>query len=90
MAKLDGWIAFLKVHADTDRSGFVSTNEASTLRRRVELGVAVSATGAPANLEEVGLFLGETSAEVAKDLDVYRAIRAAALAEGRTTMPDLP
>lgn len=52
MAKLDGWIEFLKVHADTDKSGFVSTNEASTLRRRVELGVAVSATGAPANLGE--------------------------------------
>jgi hypothetical protein len=89
-AKLDSWVAFLKVYADTDNSGFVSTDEGSTLRRRVELGVAVSATGSPANLEELGRFLGETPAEVTKDLDAYRSIRSAALADGRTGMPDVP
>jgi len=89
-AKLDGWIAFLKQHADTDKSGFVSTDEGSTLRRRVELGVAISATGGSANLEEVARFLGETPAEVARDLDAYRSIRSAALADGRPGMPDVP
>ena len=89
-AKLDGWIAFLKLHADTDQSGFVSTDEGRTLRRRIELGVAISATGHAADLEEIGRFLGETPAEVARDLEAYRAIRSAALADGRTGMPDVP
>jgi len=89
-AKLDGWIAFLKQHADTDKSGFVSTDEGTTLRRRVELGVAISATGSSANLEELARFLGETPAEVARDLDAYRSIRSAALADGRPGMPDVP
>jgi hypothetical protein len=89
-AKLDSWITFLKVHADTDMSGFVSTDEATILRRRVELGFAVSATGSHANLEELSHFLGETPAEVQKDVDAYRSIRSAAVSDGRTSMPDLP
>jgi hypothetical protein len=68
----------------------VSTDEGRTLRRRIELGVAISATGHATDLEEVGRFLGEAPAEVARDLEAYRAIRSAAVADGRTGMPDVP
>jgi hypothetical protein len=88
VAKAEAWMAFFKDQADTDRSGFVSTEEGMALRRQVETGLVAVQLRA-ATIEEIYDAAPEES-KVEADLAAYAAMRAEAAKQGLEGMPALP
>jgi hypothetical protein len=89
-ARLQEWIPFLKKHADTDGSGFVSTEEGWALRRRVELGLLAGQVPSAKNLDDLLKAVHEERAQVLEDLAAYKRLQAAATNQGFDSMPALP
>jgi hypothetical protein len=85
---LEGWTEFLKDHADTDGSGFVSTKEGAALRRRVETAL-IAVQLRPGSIEQLSDAVPEAS-QVEGDLAAYGAMRAEAVRQGLQGMPRLP
>jgi hypothetical protein len=89
-AKQQVWIAFLKTRADTDGSGFVSTEEGSALRRRVELGLLIAQLPGVGSLDELLKAVRLQRSQVLEDLTAYAQLQAQAAKEGLDGMPTLP
>jgi hypothetical protein len=86
----EAWTDFLKTQADTDHSGFVSTEEGQALRRTIETGLVADQLNLR-SLEELDKDLPLTElAHVQEDLSLYSAIRAEAVKAGLVGMPALP
>jgi hypothetical protein len=88
-AKRDVWVEFLRTRADTDGSGFVSTEEGRSLERVVELGLIASQLMI-SNVGELAEALQAEEAEVAADIPAYSRLLAAAKEQGLEGMPELP
>jgi len=87
-AKVDAWAKFLQKQADTDGSGFVSTDEGRVLRRRVEMGlIAVQLTP---TVDELAKAVFEDRAGVLADIAAYSRLFAEARKQGLDGMPELP
>ena len=84
----DAWIKFLQRQADTDNSGFVSTKEASILRRRIELGIIASQISS--NVDELAKVMFKDRAEIISDINEYSRIFTEAQKQGLEGMPELP
>ena len=68
-AKVDAWAKFLQKQADTDSSGFGSTDEGRVLRREVEMGlIAVQLTP---TVDELAKAVFEDRAGVLADIAAY-------------------
>jgi hypothetical protein len=89
-AKQQVWIAFLKTRADTDGSGFVSTEEGSAMRRRVELGQLLVQLPDVGSLDDLLKALRAERRQVIEDLAAYARLQAQAAKEGLDSMPPLP
>jgi hypothetical protein len=87
-ANREAWTEFLKDYADTDGSGFVSTEEGRVLRRLVETAL-VAAQLRPASTEELYNVVPEAS-KVEADLAAYAAMRTEAAKQGLEGIPALP
>ncbi len=88
VAKAGAWTEFFKDQADTDGSGFVSTEEGMALRRQVETALVAVQLG-PASVEKLYDAVPEAS-KVEADLAAYAAMRAEAARQGLEGMPALP
>jgi hypothetical protein len=86
-SNMESWTAFLRQHADTDQSGFVTTKEGSALRRLVEMGLVADQLKTH-SLEELERAQPLSSSEA--DLAAYAALRAGALKQGLEGLPALP
>jgi hypothetical protein len=88
LAKVDAWAKFLQKQADTDGSGFVSTEEGRSLRRRVEMGLIAAQLSI--TVDELAKALFEDRAGVVADIAAYSRLLAEARREGLEGMPELP
>ena len=89
-AKEKPWVAFLKKHADTDGSGFVSSEEGSAMRRRVELGLLVGQVPEIKTVDDLVKATRGGRAEVVEDLAVYGKLQVESVKQGMDGMPPLP
>jgi len=89
-ARVEAWIPFLKKQADTDGSGFVSREEGSALRRRVELGFTAGQVPGAKNVDDLVKAVPEERSQVIEDLIAYKRLQAAAASQGFEGMPALP
>jgi len=88
VANAEAWTEFFKDQADTDGSGFVSTQEGMALRRQVETGL-VAVQLRPASIEQL-YDAGPEASKVEADLAAYAVMRAEAAKQGLEGMPALP
>jgi len=89
-AKQEAWHSFLKKHADTDGSGFVSSEEGSAMRRRVELGALIAQLPHIRKLDRLVKVVQEERARMVEDLAAYANLQAESVREGLEGMPALP
>ena len=88
-AAAESWTDFLKTQADTDRSGFVSTEEGHALRRMIELALVAEQLNLR-SLEELDRARPQFASDAQQDLAAYSALRAEAVKAGLIGMPALP
>jgi hypothetical protein len=85
-ARWSTWLPFVKSHADVNGDGFVSTEEARTLKRRVELGFC--AQGLPEkDADGIAKRLVRKPDDVRADLVALTALRDDAKKAGLEGMP---
>ncbi len=89
-AKAARWSSFLKKNADLDGSGFVSSAEAATLRRRVELGFIVAQVADIRDVDALAKLTQSARSEVVADLAAYAKLYSLAVKEGLSGLPALP
>ncbi len=90
LAKQQPWLALLKKHADTDASGFVSSDEGRAMRRRVELGLLVSQVADIKNVDDLVKRLREDRTQVVKDLAAYAKLQTESVKQKMQGLPALP
>ncbi len=84
------WAAFLKRFADDDRSGFVTTAEGDSLRRKVEAGLIAAQMTDLKDASELANLLRVDVAQLRGDLADYGRLRSAAADEHLQGVPSLP
>jgi hypothetical protein len=86
------WLIFLTAKADRDQSGFVTTEEAEAIYEEVQTALQVSQLriGTPEGLLRLVDYRRLTKATVLARLTSYEALRAAALRENLSGLPELP
>jgi hypothetical protein len=88
-AKQDAWVKLLQKHADSDGSGFVSTEEGHALRRRVEMGLIAAQLGIT-DVDELAKAVFEDRAGAVADIAAYSRLLAEAAKQGLEGLPGLP
>jgi hypothetical protein len=88
-AKQDAWVKLLQKHADSDGSGFVSTEEGHTLRRRIEMGLIAAQLGIT-NLDQLAKAVFEDRDGALADIAAYSKLLAEAEKLGLEGPPGLP
>jgi hypothetical protein len=88
-ARQDGWVKLLQKHADSDGSGFVSTEEGHALRRRVEMGLIAAQLGIT-DVDELAKAVFEDRAGAVADIAAYSRLLAEAAEQGLEGLPGLP
>ncbi len=91
-ARREAWMKFLRVQADVDGSGFVTTEEAAAIHREVRTAFHVSQLGID-NLEglmELPDCRAQGEATVLARLAAYAKLREQAVKEKLQGMPELP
>lgn len=88
-AKQDAWVKLLQKHADSDGSGFVSTEEGHALRRRVEMGLIAAQLGIT-DVDELARAVFEDRAGAMADIAAYSRLLAEAAKHGLEGLPGLP
>jgi hypothetical protein len=91
-AKRNAWMIFLIAEADRDRSGFVTTEEATAIHDEVKTALQASQLhiGTPDGLLRLLDYRRVTKATLLARLTSYAALREAALEENLLGMPELP
>ena len=87
--KQDAWMSILQKHADSDGSGFVSTEEGHALRRRVEMGLIADQLGIT-DVNQLAEALFEDRAAALSDITAYSKLLAEAEKLGLGGLPGLP
>jgi hypothetical protein len=85
----DSWTDFLKTQADTDHSGFVSTEEGYALRRVIEMALVAEQLNLR-SLDELDKARPQFASHAQEELAAYSALRAEAVKAGLMGMPALP
>ena len=91
-ARRKAWMTFLRVHADRDGSGFVTTEEGEAIYMEVQTAFHVHQLqiGSPEGLQELAEYRRMTKAAILARLAAYAALREEALKENLVGMPALP
>jgi hypothetical protein len=87
--KVARWTEFLKKQADTDSSGFVSTQEGSAMRRRVEMAYIAAQVSIP-TADELAKAISEERAALLGDIEAYAKLKSEAVKQGLEGMPEVP
>jgi hypothetical protein len=87
--KQDAWMTVLQRHADSDGSGFVSTEEGRALRRRVEMGLIADRLGIT-DVSQLAEALFEDRAAALADIAAYSKLLAEAEKLRLEGLPGLP
>jgi len=84
------WLAYFAKLADSDRSGFVSSEEGRTFKDRMYFGLTAAQLAEVKSLGELEELLNEDSGVVPAALEGYSVLQAAAERDGMTGLPRLP
>ncbi len=84
------WLAYFAKLADSDRSGFVSSEEGRAFKDRIYFALTAAQLNEVKSLEELEALLNEDSGVVPAALEGYPALQAAAERDGMMGLPKLP